>query len=318
MADRRRDETTGRAMWALATTAFIVVVLLARPQAPAGIPGVVAPGVTAELVKEGFSFLEGPVGTADGGLYFTDVSTSEIHRLDPNDQISVVREPSGNANGLVVTRDGDLLAAEMTGKRVSKRSRDGAVTTLSHSAGGQPYMAPNDLIADARGGIYFTDPGPHPAVPGRTSYVYYLAPGATEPVVIDDQIVRPNGLILTPDGKTLIVSDTKGEAVFAYDVQSDGTAKNKRTFATLRDIPAGKESVADGMAIDRDGRLYVTTVTGVQVFDVKGDYLGTIQVPRTPANVAFSGPGKRTLYITARDGLYGLKTLTKGPDRPGK
>lgn len=304
-------------MWALATAAFIVVVLLARPQAPAGIPGVVAPGAAAELVQEGFKFLEGPVGTADGGLYFTDILTNKIHRLAPNGQISVVREPSGAANGLVVTPDGDLLAAEMTGKRVSKRSRDGAVTTISDSAGGNPYMAPNDLIADARGGIYFTDPGPH-GVRGRTAYVYYLAPGAKEPVVIDDQIVRPNGLTLTPDGKTLIVSDTKGEAVFAYDVQSDGTAKNKRTFTTLRDIPAGKESVADGMAVDRDGRLYVTTMTGVQVFGVNGDYLGTIQVPRQSANVAFSGPDKRTLYITAGEDLYRVKTLTQGPDRLGK
>jgi gluconolactonase len=305
-------------MWALATAAFIVVLLVARPQAPAGIPGVVAPGISAELVQEGFKFLEGPVGTTDGGLYFTDILTSKIHRLDPNGRISVVREPSGAANGLVVTRDGDLLAAEMTGKRVSKRSRDGAVTTISDSAGGNPYMAPNDLIADARGGIYFTDPGPHPAAPGRTSYVYYLAPGAKEPVVIDDQIVGPNGLTLTPDGKTLIVSDTKGEAGFAYDLQSDGAAKNKRIFTKLRDIPTGKESLADGIAVDRDGRLYVTTRTGVQVFGATGVYLGTIQVPRRPANVAFSGPGKRTLYITARDGLYRLETLTQGPDRPGK
>ena len=305
-------------MWALATAAFIVFVLLARPQAPAVIPGVVAPGVTAELVQEGFKFLEGPVGTADGGLYFTDILASQIHRLDPNGQISVLREPSGAANGLAVTRDGDLLAAEMTGKRVSKRSRDGAVTTVSDSAGGNPYMAPNDLIADARGGIYFTDPGPHPGAPGPTTYVYYLAPGAKEPVVIDDQIVGPNGLTLTSDGKTLIVSDTKGEAVFAYDIQSDGAAKDKRIFTTLRGIPAGKESLADGVAVDRDSRLYVTTRTGVQVFDAKGDYLGTIQVPRRPANVAFSGPGKRTLYITAVEGLYRVETLATGPDRLGK
>ncbi len=114
------------------------------------------------------------------------------------------------------------------------------------------------------------------------------------------------------------MSDTAGGAVFAYDLQPDGTAKNKRIFARLRDIPAGKDSVADGMAVDRDGRLYVTTRTGVQVFDAKGDYLGTIKVPRMPANVAFSGPDKRTLYITARDGLYRVEMLAQGPDRLGK
>jgi gluconolactonase len=148
--------------------------------------------------------------------------------------------------------------------------------------------------------------------------VYYLPPGQNEPMVIDDQIARPNGIMLSPDGKALFVSDTSGEEVFAYDVQPDGAVKGKRVFATLRDIPAGKASKADGMAVDRDGRLCVTTMTGVQVFDAKGEYLGTIDVPNPPANVAFSGPHKRTLYATARQGLYNVEMLAQGPDRLGK
>jgi len=155
-------------------------------------------------------------------------------------------------------------------------------------------------------------------VPGRIVHVYYLPAGAKVPIVLDDQIPRPNGLTLTRDGKTLIVDNTLGNTVYAYDVAPDGTVKNKRPFAELRDIPAGEESVADGMALDRDGRIYVTTQVGVQVFDDKGAYLGTIKVPRRPANVAFSGPDKRTLYITAREGLYRLTTLTQGVDRLGK
>jgi gluconolactonase len=106
--------------------------------------------------------------------------------------------------------------------------------------------------------------------------------------------------------------------VFAYDVQPDGSAKNKRPFLQLRDIPPGQESGADGMAVDRDGRFYITTLTGVQVFDAKGEYLGTIKVGRQPANVAFGGLDKQTLYITAREGLYRVRTLAKGPDRLGK
>jgi gluconolactonase len=137
-------------------------------------------------------------------------------------------------------------------------------------------------------------------------------------VLIDGAVARPNGLTLTNDGKTLIVDDTLNTTVFAYDVQPDGSAKNKRPFLQLHDIPAGQESGADGLAIDRDGRLYVTTLTGVQVFDAKGEYLGTIKVGRQPANVAFGGPDKQTFYITAREGLYRVKTLAKGPDRLGK
>ena len=136
--------------------------------------------------------------------------------------------------------------------------------------------------------------------------------------MLDGSIARPNGLTLTGDSKTLIVDDTLYPTVFAYDVQPDGSVKNKRAFTQLRDVPAGSESGADGMAIDRDDRIYITTVTGVQVFDAKGQYLGTIKIGRQPANAAFAGPDKQTLYITAREGLYRVRMLAKGVDRVGK
>jgi gluconolactonase len=292
--------------------------LPARAQAPAGIPGVVAPGAMPELVREDFKFTEGPLGTADGGLYFVDIPANRIHRLDAAGKIAVAYEQTNGANGLALTRAGDLLAAEGEGKRISKRGRDGAVATLTEGIPGQALLSPNDLIPDAKGGIYFTDPGPRPVVPGRPTFVYYLPRGATQPRVIDATIARPNGLTLTRDGKTLIVDDTLGIAVFAYDVLPDGTVKNKRLFADLHDIPADKESGADGMALDRADRVYISTLTGVQVFDARGRYLGTLKFPRQPANLAFAGPGKRTLYVTAREGVYHLKMLAQGPDRPGK
>ncbi len=179
-------------------------------------------------------------------------------------------------------------------------------------------MAPNHLIGDSKGGVYFTDPGPRPLVPGRKAYVYYAPAGRGQAITVDDGIARPNGLTLTRDRKKLIVDDTVGDTVFQFDVQPDGSVKNKRPFARLHDIASGQESGADGMALDREGRVYVTTVTGVQVFDAEGQYLGTIHVARQPANLAFSGPGKRTLYITAREGLYRLKMVAQGPDRLGK
>ena len=271
-----------------------------------------------ELVQEGFVFTEGPVGTPDGGLYFSDIRPNRIHYLDPGGKISLVREQTNGANGLALTRDGDLIAAEGEGKRISKRSRDGTVTTVTEGIAGKPFLSPNDVLVDAKGGIYITDPGPRPVVPGRTAYVYYLPVGAKEPVVLDDQIARPNGVTLTRDGKTLIVNDTLGPTVYAYDVLPDGGVKNKRTFAQLLDIPEGKESGADGMALDREDRLYVTTVAGVQVFDAAGKHLGTIKVPRQSANAGFAGPDKRVLYITAREGLYRINMLAQGPDRIGK
>ncbi len=201
-----------------AAGAMVLVGFLALPvsaQTPSGIAGVVAPGVEPVLVQEGFVFTEGPVGTPDGGLYFSDIRPNRIYRLDSNGEIGLFREQTNGANGLAVTREGDLLAAEGDGKRISKRSRDGTVTTVTEGSEGKPFLAPNDLILDAKGGIYFTDPGPRPVVPGRTAYVYYLPPGAKQPIVIDDKIARPNGLTLTCDGKTLIVDDTLNPTVYA-------------------------------------------------------------------------------------------------------
>ena len=287
-------------------------------QAPGGIPGVLAPSAVPDLVQEGFVFTEGPLGTADGGLYFTDIRVSKIFYLDPGGKISMVRENTNGANGLALTRDGELLLAEGDGKRITKRNKDGAITTVTEGPSGVPLLAPNDLLVDSKGGIYFTDPGPRPVVAGRPTYVYYLPSGARQPILLDGSIARPNGLTLTGDGRTLIVDDTLNPTVFAYDVQPDGSVKNKRAFTQLRDIPAGSESGADGIAIDRDDRVYITTVTGVQVFDAKGQYLGIIKVARQPSNAAFAGADKQMLYITAREGLYRVRTLAKGPDRLGK
>ena len=307
------------AILVLGTAAAVVLLAgTAHAQSTSGIAGVVAQGVAPELVQEGFVFTEGPVGTPDGGLYFSDIRPNRIYHLDPGGKISLVREQTNGANGLALTREGDLLAAEGEGKRISRRSRDGVVTTVTEGIAGKPFLSPNDVLVDAKGGIYITDPGPRPVVPGRTAYVYYLPAGAKDPIVIDDQIARPNGITLTRDGKTLIVNDTLGPTVYAYDVQPDGSVKNKRTFAQLRDIPEGKESGADGMALDREGRVYITTVTGVQVFDAEGKYLGTIKVARQPANAAFGGPDKKVLYITAREGLYRVQALAQGADRVGK
>jgi gluconolactonase len=284
----------------------------------AGLRNVVSPHAPVDLVKEGFVLAEGPLPLPDGGLLFSDVRASRIYRLDLNGDITVFRDTTGMANGLAYSPRGELLAAEAGAKRISVTGRDGAVRDLTRGDGQTPLAAVNDLIADTRGGVYFTDPGPRPVVPGRKAYVYYLPPGSKIARVVDDTLVRPNGLTLTLDGRTLLVDDTVGHVVFAFDVRADGRLANKRPFARLRDLKEGQDSGADGMAIDREGRIFVTTVTGVQMFDPAGVYLGTIPVPRKATNVAFSGPGKGMLYITAREGLYRVRMLTRGPVRAGK
>src|SRR6185436_7093476 len=161
-----------------------------------GIAGVVAKGESVQLVKEGFAFTEGPVPTADGGLYFSDLLTSDrIHRLAPNGEITVIREQANSSGGLALNRAGEIFAVETTSKRVVKFA-DGKVTVLTEGSPEKPLLAPNDLILDSKGGVYFSDPGPRPVVAGRIVYVYYLAPGAKQPVMLDDKIARPNGIIV--------------------------------------------------------------------------------------------------------------------------
>ena len=281
-----------------------------------GIPGVVATGAVVELVKEGFQFTEGPVGTANGGLYFTDIRANRIYRLDPSGRIEIFREKTNAANGLALDQSRNLLAAEGDSKRIVRMDGEGNVTAIATAAtAGQAFLGPNDLIVDRQGGIYVTDPGPRSNT-GK-AFVYYIRPDR-QVVLVSDEIAWPNGLTLTLDGKVLLVDDSNGNTIFAFDVQPDGSVVNKHSFARLEGIPTGRSSVADGMAVDSNGRVYVTTVTGIQVFTASGEYLGTIPIPRQPASLAFAETDKRTLYITARQGLYRLRMLSQGPDRPGK
>ena|SRR2546426_4734483 len=288
-------------------------------QTDSGIKGVVAGNARPELVQEGFMFTEGPVGTADGGLFFSDImGADKTYRLDSSGKITPYRSNTNGTNGLALLRDGTLIGAEGTGKRISKAAGSGSAVTLTEGISGRGLMAPNDLIVDSKGGVYFTDPGPRPIVPDRKAFVYYVPSGASQARMVDDSITRPNGLALRNDGKGLIVDDTVGDTVFVFDVAADGSLKSKRPFAKLHEVQPGQESGADGMAIDSEDRIYVTTASGIQVFDRNGQYLGTIKVPRQPANCAFAGPGKRTLYVTAREGLYKLGMLSQGPKRLGK
>ena len=150
--------------------ALVAAVLLATMSVPAlaqqldGIAGVLAPGAMPELVQEGFVFTEGPVGTVDGGLYFSDIRVSKVYHLDTTGKISMVRENTNGANGLALTRDGELLFAEGDGKRITKRNKDGSIIAVTEGPTGVPLLAPNDLLVDSKGGIYFTDPGPRPVV----------------------------------------------------------------------------------------------------------------------------------------------------------
>jgi gluconolactonase len=292
------------------------------PPQPA-IRGVIVAGAKPQLIKDGYHGLEGPVATPEGRLYFSDLTESRIYKLDRDGSVEVWREHTNGTNGLYLLRDGRLLCAEGNGQRIISISSDGTVTALATEYKGKKLRQPNDLIADRKGGIYFSDPAPRPApdvapeVPGN---VHYIRPNGAV-LLIDDQITRPNGLTLSLDQRTLYVDDTEGEYVYAFDVQPDGSATNKRQFVKLKDpVPGsrGMRSRADGMAVDSEGRLYVATGSGVQVVDRQGHHLGTIRVPAIIRNIAFSGPDRRTMYMTGLTALYRVELVASGPSSRAK
>lgn len=287
----------------------------------AGIPDVIEEAAPLEVLSGGFQGLEGPVGALDGALYFSDIPANRTYKIDTNRMMSVWRENTSGANGLFVLKDGRMLAAEGGGRRIVAVAADGRVTPLATQFNGQPLRAPNDLIADSKGGIYFTDPAPRPApdvAPKEPGNVYYLRANA-DILLLDAQIQRPNGITLSLDEKILYVDNTEGEFVYAFDVQPDGRVANKREFVKLQEPEKGSlglRSRADGMALDSMGRLYVATAAGIQVIDSRGRHLGIIRVPSVARNVAFGGPGRRTLYLTALESLYHVPMIAQGP--PGR
>lgn len=287
------------------------------------ITDVISARSSVEFIRGGFQSLEGPVAAPDGSLYFSDITANRTYRFDKNGKISIWREDTRGTNGLFLLKGGLLLGAESTGLRIVAITPDRRVTPLAVAFGEKPLLSPNDLIPDERGGIYFTGFGPRAApnvAPKEPGDVYYIRPDG-EVVLVEDHIQRPNGITLSLDWKTLYVDDTDGEYVYAFDVQTDGTVKNKRQFVKLRDpeqTSFGLRSRADGMAIDSKGRLYVATISGVQVVDASGKYLGTIRVPMVVRNLAFGGPSRQTLYLTALETLYRVQMLSRGPSGRAK
>ena len=292
------------------------------------IPGIIDAGATWKLVWQGDSNADGIVGFKDG-LLFAQEQTNHVNMLDKNDKFSVYLSTGHGPGAVAIGPKGQIIVDERTcsdpgghmgGKPADCTEPTGvAVLTperkvLANSFMDMPLGRVNDLVADKKGGVYFTS--------NTGSGVFYITP-AGQVIGIGDKI-RSNGINLSPDEKILYV--TNGPVIMAFDVQPDGSVKNQREFAKLEGGGNG-----DGMAVDAAGRIF-DTANGIQVFSPEGKYLGMIPTPRTVISVAFSGPGKKTLYaamigaqdangqeIKTADGVrntamsvYKIQTLTQG------
>jgi gluconolactonase len=288
-----------------------------------GIAGVVAEGTPVTVIAEGFEGTEGPLGLSDGSLIFTETNANRITRIAPDDSRSTYLENSNGSNGLAIDPEGRLISVQTTPgqTQIGIIFPPGSEAVLTDNFDGLPYGRPNDLVVSTTGHIYFTEPGPNvaagttPPPPPLPPAVYRVPPGG-EALRIAEGIRRPNGIMLSVDEATLYVNDTQGPALLSFDVLADGGVANRREFAAYDGVTTNPDgsvaSGADGLAIDSEGRLYVATTIGVQVFDAAGTALGTIPVSRAPQNLAFAGPDKQTLYIVGRGAAYKLATLSRG------
>lgn len=283
-----------------------------------GPDAVVAPGATLEKLWGEGSFTEGGALAEDGSILFSDIG-DRIMRFDPKTKkTTAFRDPSGRANGLIFDAKGRLIAAEGAntggGRRVSVTERDGTVRTLADGYQGKRFNSPNDVAVDRAGRVYVSDPRYVGNEPRELDFeaVFRIDPDGSVHR-LETTAYKPNGVVVSPDGKTLYVADngSKRQVLLALDLDPQGNATNPRVLIDL-----GKGRGIDGMTVTTDGRIVATLgqgeFGGVYVFSPEGKTLAFIAVPESPTNVEFGGDDGKTLYITAGKSLYRINTTMTG------
>jgi len=270
---------------------------------------IIAPGAKIEKLADGFLFTEGPSADSRGNVYFTDQPNDRIMVWSTAGKLTTFMQPSGRSNGLAFDKNGNLwsCADELTELWCIAPGKNVSVVVENYR--NKLLNGPNDLWINRNNGIYFTDPyykrpwWKHKEKPQDIQAVYYLSPDHKTLIRVAEDLVQPNGIVGTPDGKMLFVADIGAKKTWSYTINADGTLSAKKLFC---------EMGSDGMTIDSKGNIYLTG-EGVTVFDKTGKKIGNIAVPeKWTANVCFGGSDMKSLFITASKGLYRIKLKVKG------
>ncbi len=283
---------------------------------------VVAPGAELQKLAGEFQFTEGPTADAAGNVFFTDQPNDRILKWSVDGKLTTFAQPAGRANGMCIDAKGDLLACadeknEMWLIPAACLDTRGVVTktVLFSEYEGKKLNGPNDVWCHPDGSLYFTDPfyprpwWQHKDRPQDGQHVYRVLPDRKTVRRAADSLKQPNGIVGTPDGKTLYVADIGDRKTYRFAIQPDGSLADRVLHCELG---------SDGMTLDAEGNLYLTG-RGVTVFDKTGKQIDQIPVPENwTANVCFGGADRQTLFITASKGLYAIRTRTKGAFTQGK
>lgn len=290
----------------------------------------VPPGAKIEKLAGGFAFTEGPIWfKEDRYLLFSDIPNNTMNKWTPDGKVVLFRKPSGydlndappgafiGSNGMTHDHQGRLIVCEHGNHRVTRTEKDGSITVLADKWGGKRLNSPNDIVQKSNGDFYFTDP-PYGLVkqdkdPKKEldfNGVFRLSNGKLD--LLYKGVARPNGLAFSPDEKYMYLNNSEPEnkMCLRFAVREDGSLADEKVFFDLtKDTSDG---VPDGMKIDREGNVYSTGPSGIWIFTPEGRHLGTIKPPEVPANLHWGDDDSKTLYITARTGLYRIKLSIAG------
>jgi gluconolactonase len=288
---------------------FVIIPLTYSSGQENGLDAILAKDAVPEKLADGFLFTEGPSANKNGMIFFTDQPNDRIMIWNNETGISTFMKPCGRSNGLAFDSEGNLWACADEKNEIWKISADKKVEKISGFFEGNLFNGPNDLWIAPNGGIYFTDPfykrswWDHSEMPQDKQCVYYLKPDHKTVIRVADDLVQPNGIVGTPDGKILFVADIRANKTWSFLMNPDGTLSGKKLFC---------EMGSDGMTIDSRGNVYLTG-KGVTVFDKTGRRLGNIAIPESwTANVCFGDKNLKSLFITASKGLYRIRLKVKG------
>ncbi len=316
----------------------IELVAIAQTQSPdAGTVARLAPALdeivpasaAIEKVAGGFKFTEGPIWTHDGYLLFSDIPNNAIMKWTPDGKVSVFLKPSGysgttpsadaepGSNGLTLDREGRLTICDQGNRRVTRLEKDGKLTVLADRYDGKRFNSPNDVVFKSDGSLYFTDPPYGLAKQDEDARkelpfngIFRVARGKVQ--LLSKELKRPNGIAFSPDEKYLYIanSDPDRKIWMRFEVKSDGTLAGGSMFYDV--TSSTEDGLPDGMKVDRKGNLYCTGPGGVWIFSAQGKHLGTIKLPEIPANCNWGDQDGKTLYMTARTGLYRIRLKIAG------
>ncbi len=257
--------------------------------------GILNREIVLNVIPGNFQFTEGPAVDGGGNVYFSDVDAGKIYKWSTDGSTAVFLEGLSGPNGLMFDRSGNLIACEGGDGRIILIDQKGTITVLAEQYNGTRFNEPNDLWIDAQNGIYFTDPVYKGSLVQDGQHVYYLSPDRLNVTRVTSDLVQPNGIVGSADGKTLFIADLGAGQIFSYTIQAPGILADKKLF-----IPFG----SDGMELDGEGNLYITVQNKVLVFNNRRMKILEIPAQENPTNIAFAGKDGQSLFITARTEVY--------------